>query len=70
MLQGMCTLIERGQQTCALSVIDQPIIKIFNYAEGQQEFLQPIEKMFGDEKSLIDVDPNFLISLVDSIRYR
>ncbi|KAK3101788.1 hypothetical protein FSP39_006334 [Pinctada imbricata] len=64
------SLVSQGNDSLALSSIDKPLCEILDGAGAPELLLHYVEVQYKAEKTLMDTDTAFLISVVDAIRYK
>ncbi|OWF41539.1 uncharacterized protein LOC110462261 [Mizuhopecten yessoensis] len=63
-------LVLGDRDSFALDILDHPLRFLTEKSGALPEILDFVNKQFEKSKTLMDVDPTFLISLIDCIRYK
>ncbi|XP_033746655.1 uncharacterized protein LOC117331838 [Pecten maximus] len=63
-------LVLGDQDSFALDILDHPLPFLTEKSGALPKILEFVTKQFEKSKTLMDVDPTFLISLIDAVRYK
>ena len=64
------SLVSEGEDAAALSAIDKPLKVLLEGFAPKSPLLSYVDVQYEDNKTLMDVDTAFLISVIDAIRYK
>ncbi|XP_064607361.1 uncharacterized protein LOC135471882 isoform X2 [Liolophura sinensis] len=66
----ICSLVLSGEDSQALQAIDQPLESLLQSANVNEFLLLSMAEEYSLKKSLMDIDPVMVISIIDAVRYR
>lgn len=66
----ICSLVLSGEDSQALQAIDQPLESLLQSAKANDFLLLSMAEEYSLKKSLMDIDPVMVISIIDAVRYR